>query len=125
PVGGWVGRWRRPLGSARMADQGDDLIGDVLLSEEQIRERIAELGAEIARDYAGKRPILVAVLKGAFIFMVDLALAVPIPLDVDFMALTSYGASTRSSGVVRIVKVLVIDLRVRNVIIVEDIVVSG
>lgn len=108
-----------------MAEQGDERIGDVLLSEEQIRERIAELGAEIARDYAGKEPILVAVLKGAFIFMADLARAVQIPLEVDFMAVSSYGASTRSSGVVRIVKDLDIDLHGRHVIIVEDIVDSG
>jgi hypoxanthine phosphoribosyltransferase len=108
-----------------MADQGDGLIGDVLLSEEQIRDRIAELGADVARDYAGKDPILVAVLKGAFIFMADLARAVQIPLEVDFMAVSSYGASTRSSGVVRIVKDLDIDLHGRHVIIVEDIVDSG
>jgi hypoxanthine phosphoribosyltransferase len=108
-----------------MAAQGDELIGDALLSEEQIRERIAELGADIARDYAGKEPILVAVLKGAFIFMADLARAVQIPLEVDFMAVSSYGASTRSSGVVRIVKDLDIDLHGRHVIIVEDIVDSG
>ncbi|MCO8128147.1 hypoxanthine phosphoribosyltransferase [Acidimicrobiia bacterium EGI L10123] len=108
-----------------MAAQGDDLIGDVLLSEAQIQERITELGAEIARDYAGKAPILVAVLKGAFIFMADLARAVDIPLEVDFMAVSSYGASTRSSGVVRIVKDLDIDLHDRHVIIVEDIVDSG
>jgi hypoxanthine phosphoribosyltransferase len=108
-----------------MAGQGDELIGDVLLSEEQIRTRIAELGADIARDYAGKDPILVAVLKGAFIFMADLARAVQIPLEVDFMAVSSYGASTRSSGVVRIVKDLDIDLGGRHVIIVEDIVDSG
>jgi hypoxanthine phosphoribosyltransferase len=108
-----------------MAAEGDELIGDALLSEEQIRERIAELGADIARDYAGKDPILVAVLKGAFIFMADLARAVQIPLEVDFMAVSSYGASTRSSGVVRIVKDLDIDLHGRHVIIVEDIVDSG
>jgi hypoxanthine phosphoribosyltransferase len=108
-----------------MAAQGDDLIGDVLLSEAQIQERITELGAEIARDYAGKDPILVAVLKGAFIFMADLARAVQIPLEVDFMAVSSYGASPRSSGVVRIVKDLDIDLHGRHVIIVEDIVDSG
>lgn len=108
-----------------MAEQGDELVGEVLLSEEQIRDRITELGADIAREYAGKAPILVAVLKGAFIFMADLARAVQIPLEVDFMAVSSYGASTRSSGVVRIVKDLDIDLNGRHVIIVEDIVDSG
>ncbi len=108
-----------------MGEQHDELVGEVLLSEEQIRERIVEMGAEIARDYADKEPILVAVLKGAFIFMADLARAVQIPLEVDFMAVSSYGASTRSSGVVRIVKDLDIDLHGRHVIIVEDIVDSG
>ncbi len=109
-----------------MADHGgDDLIGETLLPAQQIHERIAELGADIARDYAGKDPILVAVLKGAFIFMADLARAIPIPLEVDFMAVSSYGASTRSSGVVRIVKDLDIDLTGRHVIIVEDIIDSG
>lgn len=108
-----------------MADDGDRLIGDTLLTAEQIQGRIAELGAEIARDYAGKEPILVAVLKGAFIFMADLSRAIDIPLEVDFMAVSSYGASTRSSGVVRIVKDLDIDLHDRHVIVVEDIVDSG
>lgn len=108
-----------------MGEQGDELVGDVLLTDAQIRERIVEMGAEITRDYAGKEPILVAVLKGAFIFMADLARAVQIPLEVDFMAVSSYGASTRSSGVVRIVKDLDIDLHGRHVIIVEDIIDSG
>ncbi len=108
-----------------MGEEVEELVGEVLLTEEQLRDRIAEMGAEIARDYAGKEPILVAVLKGAFIFMADLARAVQIPLEVDFMAVSSYGASTRSSGVVRIVKDLDIDLHGRHVIIVEDIVDSG
>lgn len=109
-----------------MADHGgDDLIGETLLTAQQIQDRISELGAEIARDYADREPILVAVLKGAFIFMADLVRAVPIPLEVDFMAVSSYGASTRSSGVVRIVKDLDIDLTGRHVLIVEDIIDSG
>ena len=108
-----------------MADLQDDLIGETLLSAEQIQGRIRELGAEIARDYAAENPILVSVLKGAFIFVADLARATPIPLEIDFMAVSSYGASTRSSGVVRIVKDLDVDLAGRHVIIVEDIVDSG
>jgi len=108
-----------------MADLEDDLIGDTLLSAEQIQARIAELGADIARDYEGRNPILVSVLKGAFIFVADLVRSIPIPLEIDFMAVSSYGASTRSSGVVRIVKDLDVDLAGRDVIIVEDIVDSG
>ena len=108
-----------------MPELGDDLIGDTLLASEQIQARIAELGAEIARDYDGRVPILVSVLKGAFIFVADLVRAVPIPLEIDFMAVSSYGASTRSSGVVRIVKDLDVDLNDRHVIIVEDIIDSG
>jgi len=108
-----------------MPELGDDLIGDTLLTSEQIQARIAELGAEIARDYDGRVPILVSVLKGAFIFVADLVRAVPIPLEIDFMAVSSYGASTRSSGVVRIVKDLDVDLNDRHVIIVEDIIDSG
>jgi len=108
-----------------MADPQDDLIGGTLLTAEQIQTRVAELGAEIARDYEGRDPILVSVLKGAFIFVADLVRAIPIPLEIDFMAVSSYGASTRSSGVVRIVKDLDADLAGRDVIIVEDIVDSG
>jgi hypoxanthine phosphoribosyltransferase len=108
-----------------MAALEDDLIGETLLTADQIGERIAELGAEIARDYEGQNPILVSVLKGAFIFVADLVRATPIPLEIDFMAVSSYGASTRSSGVVRIVKDLDVDLNDRHVIIVEDIIDSG
>jgi hypoxanthine phosphoribosyltransferase len=103
----------------------DDLIGEVVVDADALSARITELGVEIAADYAGKQPLLVAVLKGAFIFMADLARAIDIPLEVDFMAVSSYGASTRSSGVVRIVKDLDIDLADRHVIIVEDIIDSG
>lgn len=103
----------------------DDRIGETLIGADQLRERIAELGAEIAADFEGKTPLLIAVLKGAFIFMADLARAVDTPVEVDFMAVSSYGASTRSSGVVRIVKDLDIDLADRHVIIVEDIIDSG
>lgn len=108
-----------------MAGPDDDRTGETLVTADQLRDRITELGKEIAGDYDGKNPLLVAVLKGAFIFMADLARSIDIPLEVDFMAVSSYGASTRSSGVVRIVKDLDIDLTDRHVLIVEDIIDSG
>ena len=99
--------------------------GQVLISAEELHDRIAELGREVAPDYEGRTPLLVAVLKGAFIFLADLVRAIPIPHEIDFMAVSSYGAATRSSGIVRIVKDLDIDLVGRHVLIVEDIVDSG
>jgi hypoxanthine phosphoribosyltransferase len=103
----------------------DPKLGDIVLSEEQIRHRIAELGAEITRDYEGRPPLLVAVLKGAFVFMSDIARAIDLPVEFDFMAISSYGSATKSSGVVRIVKDLDLDLTGRHVIVVEDIIDSG
>jgi hypoxanthine phosphoribosyltransferase len=100
-------------------------LGPQLLSAEQIQARIVELGVEIGRDYRGRTPLLVAVLKGAFVFLADLVRAIPIPHEIDFMAVSSYGASTRSSGIVRIVKDLDLDLEHRDVLLVEDIVDSG
>ena len=100
-------------------------IGPLLFSAEQIQSRVTELGAALGRDYEGRAPLLIAVLKGAFIFLADLVRAVPIPHEIDFMAVSSYGASTRSSGVVRIVKDLDLELEGRHVVIVEDIVDSG
>jgi hypoxanthine phosphoribosyltransferase len=103
----------------------DPDVGDVVVSERQIRERTAELGALITADYAGRPPLLVGVLKGAFVFMSDLARAIDLPVEFDFMAVASYGSSTRTSGVVRIVKDLDSDLGGRHVLVVEDIVDSG
>lgn len=100
-------------------------LGEVVVTEQQIRDRIAELGAQITADFSDDPPLLVCVLKGAFVFLADLARAIHLPVEVDFMAVSSYGASTRSSGVVRIVKDLDIDLAGRRVILVEDIVDSG
>ena len=116
-----------------MADSGNSQLagtkryglGKVLISSDQIATRVAELGAAITRDYAGKQPLLVGVLKGAFVFMADLARAIDLPLDLDFMAVSSYGTATKTSGVVRIVKDLDADLTDRHVILVEDIVDSG
>lgn len=99
--------------------------GRVLISEGELATRVGELGASITADYAGRAPLLVGVLKGAFMFMSDLARAIDLPVEFDFMAVSSYGHSTRSSGVVRIVKDLDLDLADRDVILVEDIIDSG
>src|SRR5438045_178652 len=100
-------------------------VGDVVVSEDELQSRIAELGKEITADYADRAPLLVCVLKGAFVFMSDLARAIDLPVEVDFMAVASYGSSTKTSGIVRIVKDLELDLVDRHVVIVEDIVDSG
>jgi hypoxanthine phosphoribosyltransferase len=97
----------------------------VIVSEEQLQDRIAALGKQITADYAGRAPLLVGVLKGAFVFMSDLARAIDLPVEFDFMAVSSYGSATKTSGVVRIVKDLDIDLSGRHVLVVEDIVDSG
>jgi hypoxanthine phosphoribosyltransferase len=96
-----------------------------VVGERELQARVAELGAQIGADYAGRDPLLVGVLKGAFVFMADLLRALPAPVEVDFMACASYGSSTRSSGVVRIVKDLDLDLSGRHVVLVEDIIDSG
>lgn len=103
--------------------EGD--IGRVVVDTEELAARVRELGAQITRDYQGRDLLLVGVLKGAFVFMSDLAREIRLPLEIDFMAVSSYGASTQSSGVVRIVKDLDIDIAGRNVLLVEDIVDSG
>ena len=100
-------------------------LGDVVVGEDELQTRIAELGKEITEDYEGRAPLLVGVLKGAFVFMSDLARQIDLPLEVDFMAVASYGSSTKTSGIVRIVKDLDLDLVDRHVIIIEDIVDSG
>jgi hypoxanthine phosphoribosyltransferase len=103
----------------------NDELGEIVISAEQLQAKIAELGEKITADYQGKSPLLIGVLKGAFIFMGDLARSIKLPVDFDFMAVASYGSATKTSGVVRIVKDLDIDLTGRHVIIVEDIVDSG
>jgi hypoxanthine phosphoribosyltransferase len=116
-----------PPGGAKagLAPTDDPDLGEVVVSEEEIQERIKELGAQITEDYADRPPLLVGVLKGAFVFMSDLARAISLPVEFDFMAVASYGSSTRTSGVVRIVKDLDSDLTGRHVLLVEDIVDSG
>lgn len=98
---------------------------EILFTEEQIQTRIGELGEQLAREYAGKNPLVICVLKGAILFMADLVKTMDIPLEMDFMAISSYGASTQSSGVVRILKDLDTALEGRHVLIVEDIVDTG
>ena len=100
-------------------------IGPVIISADEIAARIRDLGAELTTDYQGRRPVLVGVLKGAVMFMSDLARAIDLPVEIDFMAVSSYGEATKSSGVVRIVKDLETDIRDRHILIVEDIVDSG
>ena len=100
-------------------------LGKIVIGEEALRERVVELGKEITADYADRTPLLVGVLKGAFMFMSDLSRAIELPVEFDFMAVSSYGSATRTSGVVRILKDLDLDLTERDVIVVEDIVDSG
>ena len=98
---------------------------DILISEEQIRDRIKELGAQITRDYAGLNPLLIGVLKGACFFLSDLMRAIDTRLGIEFMAISSYGSSTRTSGEVRIMKDLDVPIEGRHILVVEDIVDTG
>jgi hypoxanthine phosphoribosyltransferase len=100
-------------------------IEEVLISEEQIQRKTAEVGEQITSDYAGRDLLLVGVLKGAFVFMADLSRHVRLPMEFDFMAVSSYGAATQTSGVVRILKDLDHEIIGRHVLVVEDIVDSG
>ena len=100
-------------------------VSKVLLEEDVVASRVAELGAEISSEYEGRDLLLVGVLKGAVFFMADLMRHLTIPCEVDFMAISSYGASTDSSGVVRILKDLDINIEGRDVLVVEDIIDSG
>ncbi len=100
-------------------------VESVLFSEEDIAQIVQRMGAEIARDYAGRDLVLIAVLRGAVVFMGDLMRAIDAPLAIDFMAVSSYGANAKSSGIVRIVKDLDMDIKGRDVLIVEDILDSG
>jgi hypoxanthine phosphoribosyltransferase len=103
----------------------DDDIEDVLIPSDRIQARLVELAAEIDRDYVGRELLLVGVLKGAFILMADLARHLRTPVKFDFMAVSSYGSATQTSGVVRIIKDLDLDIAGRHVLLVEDIVDSG
>lgn len=114
--------------SAPAVVEGQHLSEDIdriLYTQAQLSERVAQMGAQITRDYAGKHPLMVTVLRGAFIFMADLVRSVALPTEVDFMAVSSYGSAAKSSGIVRIVKDLDTPLQDRDVIIVEDVLDSG
>jgi hypoxanthine phosphoribosyltransferase len=100
-------------------------IESVIIPEAQIAQRVRELGAQISADYAGKTVLLVAVLRGAALFLADLSRAVDVPVEIDFMAVSSYGSSTKSSGVVRILKDLDEQIEGRHVLVVEDILDTG
>jgi hypoxanthine phosphoribosyltransferase len=102
-----------------------DDIEKVLIKADEIQAKLAEMGEQITRDYEGRKLLLVGVLKGAFVVMADLSRSIRLPLEFDFMAISSYGAATKTSGVVRILKDLEHDLRDRDVLVVEDIVDSG
>lgn len=97
----------------------------ILLSEDQIKARIAELGRELTADYAGKNPIFIGVLKGVVMFFADMIRAIPLDCQIDFMAVSSYGGGTQSSGKIQIQKDISVDLAGRHVVILEDILDSG
>ena len=100
-------------------------VGAVLIDEDRLQDRVSELGRELSRDYAGRELLLVGVLKGAVFFMADLMRSLTVPCEIDFMAISSYGSATDSSGVVRILKDLDINIEDRHVLVVEDIIDSG
>jgi hypoxanthine phosphoribosyltransferase len=100
-------------------------IGEVIVGPEELRQRVADLGAEISRDYEGRDLLLIGVLKGAVLFVADLMRELTIPCEIDFMAVSSYGSATDSSGVVRILKDLDSSIEGRDVLLVEDIIDSG
>jgi hypoxanthine phosphoribosyltransferase len=102
-----------------------DAVGEILIEQEPLQARIAELGVEISSEYDGRDLLLVGVLKGAVFFMADLMRELSIPCEIDFMAISSYGAATDSSGVVRILKDLDTNIAGRDVLVVEDIIDSG
>ena len=126
-VGTWLGRHRPRMERSRGVTQTEleKGVGEILIEEDLLQARIGELGAEISADYAGRDLLLVGVLKGAVFFMADLMRELTVPCEIDFMAISSYGAATDSSGVVRILKDLDINVSGRDVLVVEDIIDSG
>jgi hypoxanthine phosphoribosyltransferase len=112
------------MGEAQ-ASGADSRVGEVLVGPEELQRRVSELAAEISGDYEGNDLVLIGVLKGAVFFLADLMRQLTVPCELDFMAVTSYGSSTDSSGVVRILKDLDASIEGRDVLIVEDIIDSG
>jgi hypoxanthine phosphoribosyltransferase len=98
---------------------------EILYSEQVIQEKVKEMGELLSKDFEGRNPLVICVLKGAFIFMADLVKKITIPLEIDFMAVSSYGQTTKSSGVVKIIKDLDVPVEGRHILIVEDIIDSG
>ncbi len=97
----------------------------LLITQEKINQAVAKLAAEIRRDYRGKQPLLIGILKGSFVFMADLVRELDLPVEVDFVKLSSYGAGTRTSGKVKVVHGLKTQIKGRDVLVVEDIVIPG
>src|SRR5918911_3076570 len=116
---------RRGLRIGSVSEQVHPDVDEILLTEDEIQEKITHLAKQITDDYRGKDALLVGVLKGAFMFMSDLARGIQLPIEFDFMAVSSYGSSTRTSGVVRILKDLDYEISGRHVLLVEDIIDSG
>jgi hypoxanthine phosphoribosyltransferase len=100
-------------------------IKEILITSEQIKEKVEQLGVQLSKEYKGRNPLVICVLKGAFIFMSDLVKEITVPMELDFMAVSSYGASTKSSGEVKIIKDLDTSVEGREILIVEDIIDSG
>ncbi len=113
-----------PVSSVEAGPHEQD-IERIVVSEREIQDKLRELGEQITRDYAGRELLLIGVLKGAFVLMADLSRHIRLPLEVDFMAVASYGAATKTSGVVRILKDLDHDVEGRDLLLIEDIVDSG
>ena len=108
-----------------MNDDASTVIGEILVSEEDLQRRITEIAASISNDYRGRELLVIGVLKGAVFFIADLVRQLDVPCEIDFMAVSSYGSQTHSSGVVRILKDLDIPIAGRHVLIVEDVIDSG
>jgi hypoxanthine phosphoribosyltransferase len=115
----------RRRGSTHSATDLERDVAEILIDEDRLKSRVHDLGEEISADYAGRDLLLIGVLKGAVFFMADLMRTLTIPCEIDFMAISSYGAQTDSSGVVRILKDLDINIEGRDVLVVEDIIDSG